>query len=791
MQFCLNFRILLVALSYFPALLWSQGNGQMIKGRVVDKDTRQPLLGATVVITSLQPHRGTSTDEKGYFRFENVPLGRHDLRVSYLGYEDVKLSQVVVGAGKEVILQLEMQQKIQQIGKVEIRAAHGKEQPLNDMATVSARTFDTEETQRFAASFNDPARMALSFAGVATANDASNEIIIRGNSARGLQWRVEGVEVPNPNHFSNGEGGSGGGISMLSSQVLGRSDFFTGAFPAEYGNAASGVFDIHFRKGNYEKREYALQVGVLGLQAGLEGPFSRKYTGSYLLNYRYSTLKLLNAMGLRLVQNALVPEFQDLSFHLFFPAGKSASVALWGLGGISKAGDVAEKDSLKWQQRSDRFEDNLFQSMGATGFTHTQTLPNKKAYLKVIGAFTAENFSYRLDSLNTFYTPQQAYEERFTYYAARTHAFVNHKFSTRHALRSGLYYTQYFFNVLSAGLVPQTGLEGVFLDSRGNTGLAQAYGQWHGRLSEKVEMILGVHQMWFLLNNSLRTEPRAGLSWRPAQNQKISLGVGLHSRLEPVSTYLIRPSGVAALGEANRSLRPAGSFHAVAGYEITPGRDLHLKTEIYYQHIYKVPVDTTPGSQLSVLNLNAEIPRVVYANRGFGRNYGWELTVEKFFSRHYFFLITASLFQAEYSMGKGQVWRPGRFSAGYLFNGLGGYEWVFGRRRQNTWSLNLRGLWRGGNRFTPIDTAASIAAGREILDAHEVFARRLPAYLRVDFSTALRLNLKKWALGLSLEVQNLTNRRNVNCYFFDPYSQQVRTAYMFGIMPVFNIKAEF
>ena len=228
---------------------FSQEYTQTIKGRITDRDTKAPLSNVKMVVLNTNPLQGAISDENGYFRVEKVKIGRCDLRFSLNGYDEVNMSQVQVATGKELILTVEMTEKVKELGGVTVKAKSDKDKPLNEMATVSARTFNVEETQRYAASFNDPAR------------------IVRGNSARGMLWRVEGIEIPSPNHFSNGEGGSGGGISLLSSQILGSSDFFTGAFPAEYGNALSGVFDIRFRKGNYQKREYAVQVGILGLQS--------------------------------------------------------------------------------------------------------------------------------------------------------------------------------------------------------------------------------------------------------------------------------------------------------------------------------------------------------------------------------------------------------------------------------------------------------------------------------------------------------------------------------------------
>jgi hypothetical protein len=777
-------------LLFNSSAFFAQTFTQTVKGRIVDEDTKAPIFGAKIVILNLTPTQGTTSDLDGFFTLEKVPIGRYDFKITYIGYADSKLQQVQVVSGKELILNIDLSESIKNLETVTVKA-NSKNKHQNEMATVSVRSFNVEETQRYAASFNDPARMAVSFAGVNTSNDASNEIIVRGNSARGMLWRVEGIEIPSPNHFSNGEGGSGGGISILSSQILGSSDFYTGAFPAEYGNALSGVFDIKFRKGNYQKREYSFQVGILGMQSSLEGPFSKKYAGSYLINYRYSTLIMLNAIGLPIVENALVPQIQDLSYNFYFPTKKAGNFTLFGLGGLSTAGELAVKDSTTWERRSDQYQDNNYQLLGATGITHTYLFKNQKSYLKTVAALSGDDLRYRLDSLNNDYALQTAYQEQFTYKTARINTFLNHKFNSRNILRIGGIYSQYFYSILSKGLDLSSGASGTFVDENGNTGLIQGYTQWKFKISDKIDLNSGFHSSYFLLNKQTTIEPRVGFQWRFQPKQSVSLGAGLHSRIEPISVYLARNySDSINYTQPNFNLGLTKSFHAVAGYDWNFGENMRLKSEIYYQYLFNVPVDTSNGSVESILNFSAGITRTTFANNGFGRNYGVEITVEKFFSKNYFFLFTGSLFQSEYTMGDG-IWRSTRFNGNYMLNALGGYEFKFGRNKKNSIGANTRITWRGGNRYTPINEQASINAGYEILYNDRAFSEHVPGYFRTDISANIRFNYEKWAFSIAVEIQNVTNRLNINRYFFDPYTKEVRSALMFGIMPVFNFKFEF
>ena len=773
-----------------PWLLLAQVPTQTVFGKVLDKDTRMPLSGAQITLSDTDPPRNTYSDSTGGFSLKEVPVGRHDLRFDYPGYETISLQQIEISSGKERELTIELSEKVTSLEQVSITARR-KDRPINDMATVSARTFSVEETQRYAASFNDPARMAVSFAGVSTSNDASNEIIVRGNSARGMLWRVEGIEIPAPNHFSNGEGGSGGGISILSSQIIGNSDFFTGAFPAEYGNALSGVFDIRFRKGNTEKREYAVQLGILGLQTSLEGPFTKNHKGSYLINYRYSTLIFLNAIGLPVVDNALVPQFQDISFHFNFPTQRAGTFSVWGLGGLSSAGEIAQKDSLNWEKRSDRFEDHNLQQLGATGLTHTYRFPNNKSYLRSVIALSGSSNQYRLDSLDNNYVPDTAYLERFHYSFARFNTFLNHKFNSRHLLRAGVIYSQYYYSLLSKGLQLETGENATFIDEKGNTGLLQSYAQWKFKISPLLDMNSGFHQSYFLLNGSSAIEPRWSLQYRFTERQALNLGAGLHSRIEPISVYLTRNySTSGTVIQPNKDLGLTRSVHAVAGHDLSIGKHARLKSEVYYQHLYHVPVDTSFGQKESILNLSSGLTRASYSSNGYGRNYGMELTLERFFREHYFFMLTGSIFQSEYTVD-GTIWYSTRFNGKYMLNALGGYEFLFGKNKKNSLSLNSRLIWRGGNRYTEIDTTTSLQTGYEVLKKDDPFSQKVPDYWRWDISSRISFNFPEWTFSIAIEIQNVTNRLNVNRYFYDPYTKEVRQALMFGIMPVFNFKAEF
>lgn len=767
----------------------NQLGNKVLKGLILNTDTKTPIEGAEIIITQGNLKFTCLSDSAGLFYNAQLLPGRVNLSIFHLNFNPVTLSQLEISSGKEQFINIELTPRIFHIKAVEIKSEDEKSKPVNEMSLAGARTFDVAETQRYAASFNDPARMAVSFAGVSTTGDASNEIIIRGNSSRGMLWRIEGIEVANPNHFSNGEGGTGGGISMLSSQIIGQSDFLTGAFAPEYGNALSGVFDIKFRKGNREKHEFALQFGILGMQACLEGPFSKKYRGSFLINYRYSTLTLLNAIGLPIVDNALVPQFQDLSFNISLPTKKLGDFSIFGIGGLSSAGELALKDSLKWIKPSDRYQDNNFQMLATVGISNTYFLKNKKTYVKSTLAAIQDQLKYGIDSLDNSYNLQSVFQESFTYSTFRLSSFINHQFNAKNIWKSGFIISQLLYKINSFG--SKIDEDSPTLNNEGNGQQIQVYSQWKHRFSDQLELVSGIHYTWFGINRSHTIEPRISSKWQLNNTNAFFFGAGLHSRPEPVSFYYTKPNPTNSVDMyPNKNLQFAKSVHIIGGHDWNFSKNFKLRTEAYYQYLYDVPVDINPNTNISIINAGAGILNNTFINQGKGRNYGLEITIEKLFSNHYFLLFTGSVFNSQYSMGN-SVWLNTRYNGNYMFNVLGGYEFKFGKKKRTFLNLNARLIWRGGNRYTPIDLNQSQLQNKEVLINQMIYSEKLKDYLRVDVSGFLKFNFKKWALIFSIEIQNITNQKNIARYNYDVFLKEIKTSYMFGIMPVFNFKFEF
>ena len=785
-------KFIIILLILVQAPLWAQEYTQTLRGTVMDAETFETLPGANIIILDSDPFLGTTSDVDGQFKIDQIPVGRHNIKVTYVGYKEVILNQIELITGNELVLEIKMTENVTSLSEVVVRANERASEPINAMVTTSAQKITIESTSRFAASINDPARTVQSFAGVSSSDDENNELVIRGNSPRGMLWRMEGVEIPNPNHFSNGEGGSGGGVSALSSRVLDNSDFYTGAFAAEYGNALSSVFDLRLRKGNNEKHEFALQLGVMGIQASAEGPLSKKSNASYLFNYRYATTALLNEVGFTIGDADIYPEWQDLSFNVNVPTKKLGNFNLWGLAGSSSSSELVPEDTAQWEYRGDNFSFSENQKLGIVGLSNHYLLKNNKTYFKTVLSWSMTENKNLEDSLNYQMNETKILDERYRYQNLTASFMVNHKFNAKNYLRSGVIVTRQAYNLKADQYNWDEEVIETNLDEDGNSYRYQAYIQWKHRFNEKLSLNSGVHANYLAISEDYSIEPRLGLTYDLNEFKQFSLGFGLHSRMEPISIYMAqRTLNDGDIIQPNKDLKMTRAFHAVMGYRWLFAKNMKLSAELYYQYLYDVPVqdgDTT--GTMSALNFSSGFTNEDFINKGTGANYGLELSFEKSFSNQYYILFNTSLYQSKYT-NPGFEERNTRYNGNYIINSAFGREFKVGKTKQDIISANIRGIWRGGYRVIPVDINQSIEAGKEVLNYDRAFEEKVPDYLRVDLGVSYRKNKPKWSWIVSLDIQNLTSRSNVWGEYYNSEKERIEQIYMTGLIPVLNFKVEF
>ena len=800
-------KYLILLLTLAQTISQAQDLSQSIRGRVIDKDSKSPLIGVNVVIisaTSATPV-GSVTDIHGYYKIENVSLGRHALRFSYIGYKEIVLNDILVTSGKEVILDLELEESVHSLEEVVIKASADGE-AFNEMAIVSARSFSIEETDRYAGSRGDPARMASNFAGVQGADDSRNDIVIRGNSPQGVLWQLEGINIPNPNHFSI-PGTAGGPVSILNNKILGNSDFYTGAFPAEFGNSIAGVFDLKMRNGNNEKYEFSGQFGFLGTELFAEGPISRANKSSFLASYRYSTLSLFGGLGIKIGTDA-IPNYQDAAFRLNFPLKNGGNLSFFGVGGLSNI-EILISDQKTPQPNiyGENDRDQHFGSrMGITGLSYSKSI-NTNSFIKASVAASTEqviadhyfverrlvNDEFIVDSLPHIldYTfTQDKYSGVMSFY---------HKVDNKNSLTAGVNTDLYNFHFVdSVRFVtsdePRYSPWRTRWNSRQAALLLQAYFQWKHKFNDNLTLTGGLHSQYFSLSNSLSAvEPRLGLKWQMDEEQSLSFGYGLHSQIMPPYLYFYSPAEQNS--PYNTEVGFLKSHHFGFGYDRKLGNASRLKSEIYYQNLYDVPVEKNPSS-VSFVNTGAGFTRFfpdTLVNEGTGFNYGIELTLERFFSKGYFFMVTGSLFESKYR-GSDNVLRDTDFNGNYAFNGLLTKEFESGNN--SIFSIGGKVTLAGGRRYGPVDEEES-AQQREVvfIDATRNSLQFKP-YFRLDTRISYRLNRPKVSHEIALDLVNVINYRNILklTYIPDPDGGDVgsvRKDYQLGFLPIFYYKIDF
>lgn len=773
-------------------------HGQSIKGILLDAQSEMPLVGATVQLLTITPTQGTTTDLDGYFSFNQLPPGRHELQISYLGYLSKTIPNILLTTGKDVILELTLEESITDLAAVEVRASTDPALSANEMATVSSRSFTAEQVNRFAGGRADISRMAGNMAGVATANDSRNDIVIRGNSPSGLLWQLEGIPIPNPNHFST-LGTTGGPVSAFNPNLLASSDFFTSAFPAEFGNATSGVFDLRFRTGNRDQAEYMLQLGSFsGLEAMAEGPIG-KQGASYVAAFRNSFVGFAEAIGIPIGTNA-TPDYRDLAFKIDLPTKKAGKFALFGIGGTSNIdflGSEIDANDLFAEADRNSYPRSRF---GVLGLRHN-LVTGENTYLRTtlsgslqVGLFEA----YTLDEQGEDDQLFTQVDDQTTRYSIKS--FINSKLSNRLTVRAGI---QGDLSDLKTVVDDRDGRpdrneDGIadldrVRDFDGTFGLYQVFAQARYKLGNRTTINPGIHTQYFGFTADFSLEPRLGLTHQLSSRWALHAGYGRHTQTAALPVFFFRDMATGN-PDANQSLGFLQSDHYVLGADYSFATNWRIKTEVYYQRLFDIPVDVFPSS-FSLLNAGADFvfpQRANLVNEGSGQNYGIELTLERFFTNNWYLLFTNSVFESNYK-GSDGIQRNTAFNNQYVSNFLLGKEWAFGKLQQHRFTLNTKVTAAGGQFYTPVDVAASRASNTEIRDDSRAFSLQYDHFFRFDLKIGIQLNKpgKKFSQSFFLDLQNLTNRKNIFQERYNPATQMLNTVYQSAFFPDIQYRVQF
>jgi hypothetical protein len=807
---------LLLSFLVFNALIYAQLPTQTVRGKVFDSETNYPLTGAKLLIeVDGQKYMAAATTD-GSFSIVKVPVGKHQLVASAAFYDSRTLT-IEVTSGRELIVQIPLQEKISEQNAVRV-VGRKQGEVLNEMAVLSAQQFSVEETNRYPGSRMDPARMASNFAGVNGADDSRNDIVVRGNSPLGVIYRVEGIDIPNPNHFAI-SGTSGGPVSLLNNKILGNSDFFMSAFPAEYGNSLSGVFDLKLRNGNNNQHEFTGQFGLLGTEFLAEGPLGKDSKSSYLVMGRYSTLTIFQKLNINLGTDA-IPKYYDGAFKFNWILKNGGQLALFGMGGSS---DIAIKISDFKEYTEDLYgegdRDQYFgTSMITSGLNYKKSI-NEKTFISSTLAYSQENQNTRHEYLkgrkmnpadSTISYDEKYYMMGYGFQVQKISGYtaVNHKFNKQHLIKAGLSFDLISMDFQDSCLYNLDSLALGFetrWNYQGMAALIQPFVQWKWRVSDNMDVTAGIHAQYFTLTNSISPfEPRLGWKYKMDNGQAVFAGGGLHSMIQPYYTYAYKVLPGQAMGpNSNMNMDFSRSAHSGIGYEKSFNKGFNVKTEAYYQYLYNIPV-TVASSSFSMINVGSGFSRLFVdelQNTGDGYNYGLELTVQKYFDKTFFFLFSGTVYNSQYR-GSDMVWRNTSYNGNYVVNLLGGKEFKVGER--SIIGIGGKVTAAGGKRYGLVDIQTSTDM-KEIIFQDSMFNDlQFRDYFRADLKISWRKNADRVTHEFGLDLVNILGTRNLLTLAyrppltpadftaqqngtFLPYSEKTQL----GFFPIFYYKIDF
>lgn len=792
----------------------SQNLTQTIRGTVLDNDSKSPLIGAAVVIPDSLNFIGTSTDLKGSFRLKNIPIGRVSVRVSYMGYETVTLSNIEVNSAKEVVLTINLHESVQKLREFVVTASKNKGDAINEMAPLSSQSITLEQTKRFTGGMDDPARVVTSFAGVSCSPDGSSDIIARGNSPKYMQWRLEGSEISSPYHMDD-QNSSFGALTALNNNLLATSDFYTSAFSAEYGDVISSVYEVKLRTGNNERFEAMGGLGILGTDLTLEGPFKKGYAGSYLVNYRYSTVSLVKDLGLVDVEGAV--KYQDATFKVVLPTQKMGSFTLYGLGGFSGVSLVnIPQDGLQTPglpPTNAHFSKDFVKSnfLANLGLNHVLALSGH-SFLKTQIGFSGSGGKdelYQRDSIfalnlqgelicDSVTNSKHIIHSRLLNSTFRWSVTLSDKVNARNKIQTGIKYSLKIYNnhldQYNAQLVTMTNIN----DVNASLGTISSFINWKHSFNDAVTLIAGVHNMNVLTNKISTVEPRVSVNWQFNKRSSVIIGYGLHSTQERIHNYYAKvwaPEGT--YRQPNRNLDLLKAHHIVMSYKHSFSNNLIGKIEGYYQYLYSLPVENMDSSSYCTLNEGIDYRYVELINKGTGKNYGIEASVERFFNKNYYFLINATLYESKYR-ALDKIWRNTRYNNNYIVNILAGKEFTkLGRKQNKVLAMNAKALIEGGQRYIPLlrDAGGNLAvdpAKGLYFDYTKAYSQKFEDIISVNLSVSYKYNRAKVTHEVFLDLMNVTNHKAKMSEYYDE-SKPGKVGYLtqFGFFPNLMYKIYF
>ena len=777
------------SLFFIQNIVLAQTPTQTVRGRLVNTQN-EPLIGVAIQIVNTD--YTATTDSNGVFKWANIPIGVYDISISG-NNKPMVVPNVRVETGKETVLDMRVPSWEIDIDAITVTAHRPFKHSEISLTNQLANTI-----LRYPATFNDPARAISYLAGAAVDNDQGNNISVRGNTPNALQWYLEGAEIVNPNHLSNAGTPSdrttanGGGVLILGTNLMDKATFYKGAMSADMGGALTSVMDLRLRKGNNQKRQTTLSLGLIGIEAGTEGYFKTdngqrtmdnkpRERASYLVHYRYSTIGILSKMGVPLGDEAIT--FQDLSYNISLPTKKAGHFNIFGIHGLSD-NIFAPKDSAEgtkrlqskdWKTEKDSQDISYKNVMHAVGLRHTLTVGKKTQWTSVAAYSGFDNsrntIAYRRDNTANFKQDESNVQRKL---------FVKSYMET--PLSIGALQAGFAAKSETVGATNNSTKSNIKTDS--SDIWLQPFAQLEGSFNGFTYR-LGLRGSLLMLAQQSNLEPTIGVQYAFQNNSRVSLNASRQSQVLAPNVYTFY--GVGGAGVFYKTgFHLTKSNNININYTFAIGKSIAADFGVFYQRQTNVPrILYSPFTALDGLDVT---PFGLWDNDvvSTGTSQGIELDINRNVNAkgmHWRFNTTLYKSQVDN--------RNARFNGRYIVNGLIGKEWQYGKNKNKFWGINGHQILRGGFWETPINESLSIKNNATTYNNAQPFSLQLKDYIRTDISVYLKKSRAKWASTLQLDIQNLTNQQNEAWHSYDAFQKKVVTKYQLGIIPNLSYKVEF
>ncbi len=785
--------IIIMLLCSLASKLTAQDANQTMRGLVLDNDTKDPIPYVVIEILNFSPPKSATTNERGIFEVGQIPRGVYKIELRHPKYMPIIISELYVGTGEQAILKINMERTSvkknlpkKPTGDIPViipqTSLNNQTNKNNLMGLELGMTIKQVDINRVPYTFGDPARVFAKFGSAYRRFDQTG-LWIRGHHPNTIQWRIEGLPVSTPNHLALGAKGTGY-MPIFHVNSLKSISLYNGIYPAEYGNALNSVMDLDLRAGNRFGIEGNVEVNAAGVSGLVEGSIGKGDRHSFLVGVRTGFLPLLeNLVSTRYYP---LPRIHDATLNLNFRT-LDTEINVFGIGGYSdllvKRDQVLPNDRYTLY-RGDVKEEKLY---GVFGVSFRDDMYGQKGYYKlVLGTnYNQEKFTEQVGNRIV-----ESYHAQTT--ATSLLGYYHHTFSKKNQLRVGGGATHHYLDHWAFNRSASRYATRAFI---GHSVLAQIYAQWLLKIGDRVQMTAGAHGQYLTWNNDYSVSPRFALTWDVTTGHKLSLGYSWNHQMQPWELYLNTSNAPATVGKRiDKDLKFTQNQHFFLAYEWRPIPTWQIKAEGFYQRLYHVPVyegnsdllqtNHSPGQNLWELS--------GFNNQGKGWHYGVEASIQKYFSRGYYGIVSATYFQAKYQATDGS-WTGKEGNHQVNTNLMIGKEFKIGPKHNNIFFVEGNYLYKRGDFYTPMDLEKSRAMGRTVLDWEQAYSQRHKAIHHVDLRIGFEINARKKLLihRFFVEIHNIINQRATYAFGYNPITNDIEALKYPGVVPSLTYKLNF